>query len=132
MNAQSVAVNPLTYLSHRNRMKKPDYDTALTVLNFNPQIKGVRRCFPVRVMWWEGSLWLLSKDAEGALGWSTGTLTSHLSTRLPGDAWGYANVLTERGSKLLRFVSIAGLKATITRTRERQSWAFRRWLDTLA
>ena len=113
-------------------MKKPDHDPTLTVLNFNPQIKGVRRCFHVSAMRWEGSLWLLSKDAERALGWSTGTLTSHLSTRLTGDAWGYANVLTEQGRKLLRFVSIAGLKATITRTRERQSWAFKRWLDTLA
>lgn len=113
-------------------MRKPDHDATLIVLNFNPRIKGVRRFFPIRVMQWEGSLWLLSKDAEAALGWSYGTLTSHLSTRLPGDAWGYANVLTERGRKLLRFVSQAGLKATITRTRERQCWAFRRWLDTLA
>ncbi|MFC6788262.1 hypothetical protein ACFQE0_00615 [Methylobacterium komagatae] len=113
-------------------MKKPDYDPTLTVLNFNPQIKGISRYFPVRVLRWEGSLWLLSKDAEAALGWSYGTLTAHLSTRLPGYAWGYANILTERGWELLRFVSLAGLKATITRTRERQSWAFRRWLDTLA
>lgn len=113
-------------------MKKPDHDPTLIVLNFNPQIRGIRRCFPVRVMQWEGSPWLLSRDAEAALGWSYGTLTAHLSTRLPGDAWGYANVLTGKGRKLVRFVSLAGLKATITRTRERQSWAFRRWLDTLA
>ncbi len=112
-------------------MSIPDHDPDLRVLKFNPHIKGLKRYFHLRALEWEGSLWLLSQDAETALGWHYGSLTSKLASRLPGDAWGYAHVLTENGRKLLRFVSVTGLRDSITRLRERQSRAFQQWLCTL-
>lgn len=106
-------------------------ETAFRVVSFNPGIKGMRRSFRIRLIDWQGQLWIVAKDAGAAIGWHPDTWRHRREQALDGHQWGYACTPTARGEHLMGFVSQKALIELVKGSTARQARVFRRWAAAL-